>query len=103
MPWINAIFLAEIVLDIYLLRSAVWTSITRIAKIIIEAASIALAVIILRTPDIFGFTAEFVPSVPKSSVNLEMLMKIFNLSFSIAIIIVIIVAAVEIAKAALLC
>ena len=25
MPWINAIFLAEIVLDIYLLRNALWT------------------------------------------------------------------------------
>ena len=100
MPWINAIFLAEIVLDIYLLRSAVWTSVTRIAKIIIEAASIALAVIILRTPDIFGFTAESFQSVPNSSVNAEMLMKIFNFSFSIAIIIVIIVAGVEMAKAA---
>ncbi len=99
LPWINAIFLAEIVLDIYLLRSAVWTSITRVGRIIIEAASIALAVIILRTPDIIGFTAESFQSFPDSSVNPELLMKIFNISFSIAMFIVIIVAGVELVKA----
>jgi hypothetical protein len=100
MPWINAIFFAEIVLDIYLLRSALWTPITRVAKILIEAASIALTVIILRTPNIVGFTAESFKNFPDSSVNGELLMKIFNISFSIALIVVIIVAGVEMAKAA---
>ncbi|MBE0669356.1 MAG: hypothetical protein IH588_02105 [Anaerolineales bacterium] len=99
-PWINAIFFAEIVLDIYLLRSALWTSVTRVAKIIIEAASIALTVVILRTPNIVGFTAESFKNFPDSSVNGELLMKIFNISFSIALVIVIIVAGVELAKAA---
>ena len=99
-PWINAIFFAEIVLDIYLLRSALWTPITRVAKILIEAASIALTVIILRTPNIVGFTAESFKNFPDSSVNGELLMKIFNISFSIALIVVIVVAGVEIAKAA---
>ena len=98
-PWINAIFFAEIVLDIYLLRSALWTPITRVAKILIEAASIALTVIILRTPNIVGFTAESFKNFPNSSVNGELLMKIFNISFSIALIVVIVVAGVEIAKA----
>ena len=98
-PWINAIFLAEIVLDIYLLRNALWTPITRIAKILIEAASIALTIIILRTPGIVGFTAESFKNFPESSVDGELLMKIFNLSFSIALIVVIIVAGVEMAKA----
>ncbi|MBL8102652.1 MAG: hypothetical protein JNM02_08995, partial [Anaerolineales bacterium] len=99
-PWINAIFFTEIVLDIYLLRSALWTPITRVAKIIIEAASIVLTVIILRTPNIVGFTAESFKNFPDSSVNGELLMKIFNLSFSIALIIVIIVAGVELVKSA---
>jgi len=99
MPWINAIFLAQIVLDIYLLRNALWTPITRVAKILIEAASIALTVIILRTPNIIGFTAESFKNLPESSVNGESLMKIFNLSFSISMAIVIIVAGIELAKA----
>lgn len=99
MPWINAIFLAEIVLDIYLLRNALWTPITRIAKIIIEAASIVLAVIILRTPGIIGFTLESFQNFPDSSVDPDMLFKIFSFSFTIAMVVVIIVAGVELAKA----
>lgn len=99
-PWINAIFLAEIVLDIYLLRNALWTPVTRIAKIIIEAASIALAVIILRTPGIIGFTIESFQNFPDSSVDPDMLYKIFSFSFAIALIVVIIVAGVELVKAA---
>lgn len=100
MPWINIIFLTEIVLDIYLLRNALWTPITRIAKILIEAASIVLTVIILRTPGIVGFTAESFKNFPDSSVDGELLMKIFDLSFSIALIVVIVVAGVDLVKAA---
>lgn len=98
-PWINAIFLAEIVLDIYLLRKAAWDNITRAGKIIIETASIALAIIILRTPNIIGFTAESFQNFPESSVNAEMLAKIFNISFSIALVVVIVVAGIELGKA----
>ena len=98
MPWINAIFLAEIVLDIYLLRNALWTPIARVAKIIIEAASIVLTVIILRTPNIVGFTAESFKNFPESSIDGQLLMTIFNISFSIALIVVIIVASVELVK-----
>lgn len=97
-PWINAIFLTQIVLDIYLLRNALWTPLTRVAKILIEAASMVLAVIILRTPNIVGFTAESFKNFPESSVNGELLMKIFNLSFLISMAIVIIVAGIELAK-----
>ncbi|MBK8783003.1 MAG: hypothetical protein IPO22_14620 [Anaerolineales bacterium] len=57
MPWINAIFLAEIVL-IFTCCAMHCGPISRVAKILIEAASIALTVIILRTPGIVGFTAE---------------------------------------------
>ncbi len=99
MPWINAIFLAEIVLDIYLLRNALWTPITRVAKIIIEAASIVLAVIILRTPGIVGFSAESFQNLSESSIKIETLVKIFNMSFTIVLIVVIIVGGVELAKA----
>ncbi len=98
MPWINAIFFAEIVLDIYLLRNALWTPLARVAKILIEAVSIALTVIILRTPGIAGFTADSFKNFPESSVNGDLLMRIFELSFSISLIIVIIVAGVELVK-----
>ncbi len=100
LPWINTIFLAEIVLDIYLLRNALWTPVTRVAKMLIEAASIVLAVIILRTPGIVGFTIESFKKIPESSVNPEMLMKLFNLSFAIAMLVVAAVAVCELVKAA---
>lgn len=101
-PWINGIFLVEIVLDVFLLRQAVWTIPTRIVKILIESASIVIAVILLRTPDVIGFTAEAFKYVPEnSSVDLEMFMGIFNLGISIALIVVIIVSSVEVVKAAI--
>ena len=98
-PWINAIFLAEIVLDVYLLRSAVWTTFTRIAKVFIEAAGIALTFLILSTPNIIGFTAESFANIPESSVDAQTLMTVFNLSFPIIMIIIIIIQGVELAKA----
>jgi hypothetical protein len=98
-PWINTIFLAEIVLDVYLLRSALWTPFTRVIKVIIEAASIALTFIILNTPNIIGFTAESFSNIPTNAVDAETLMMIFNLSFPITMIIIIIIQGIELAKA----
>ncbi|MCX6058226.1 MAG: hypothetical protein NTW69_08755 [Chloroflexi bacterium] len=100
-PWINAVFLADIALNIYLLRSALWAPITRVTKILIEAASIVITVIILRTPNLIGFTTRSFQDIPEnSSVNLETLVGIINSSISISLVIVIIVAGIELAKAA---
>jgi hypothetical protein len=98
-PWINAIFLAEIVLDVYLLRSALWTTFTRIAKLLIDAASIALTFIILNTPNIIGFTAESFANIPTNAVDAETLTKVFNISFPITMIVIIIIQGIELAKA----
>ncbi|MBI5825837.1 MAG: hypothetical protein HZB18_17555 [Chloroflexi bacterium] len=98
-PWINATFLAEILLDIYLLRSALWTPLTRVAKIIIEAAGIALAVIILRTPNIIGFTGKSFANSSISADAAQTLTTVFTIMFPVILIIVIIVQGIEIAKA----
>ena len=101
-PWINAIAVAEIVLNIYLLRKAVWDTVTRIGKIIAEVTTIVLATSLLRTPGAIGFTAEAFKQIPEnSSVDFETFLTIFNLGVSIALIVVIIVASVEIVKAAI--
>lgn len=99
LPWINAIFLAEIVLDIYLLRNALWAPITRVAKIIIEAAGLALTVAILRTPNIIGFTAESFANSPIGPNAAQTFTTIFIIMFPVILIIVIIVQGIEIAKA----
>ena len=87
------------VVDIYLLRNAIWTPFTRIAKVFIEAAGIVLTFLILSTPNIIGFTAESFANIPESSVDAQTLMTVFNLSFPITMIIIIIIQGVELAKA----
>jgi hypothetical protein len=99
LPWINGIFLAEIALDVYLLRNAVWTSLTRVAKIVIEAAGMALTVIFIRTPGIIRFTEDSFVSIPEGSAELEKLIGIFNMSVSIALIVVLIIQGIELTKA----
>jgi hypothetical protein len=98
-PWINAVFLAEIVLDIYLLRNAVWTTGTRIAKLIIEGASLALAIAFIRTADILGFTAESFANSPFTPDQVDRFVTIANLLITIGMIVVVIIISIELIKA----
>jgi hypothetical protein len=98
-PWINAIFLAEIMLDVYLLRTANWTRFTRVAKVLIEAASMAITVVLLRTPGVIFFTPEIFANIPEGSTSLPKLTSIFNLSVLISLVVVLIIQGIELAKA----
>lgn len=99
LPWINVVFLAEIVLDIFLLRKAIWTTPTRIAKVIIEGASLALAIAFIRTTGIIGFTVESFANSPFTPEQAEKFLTIANLAFSISLIVVIIIVSIELIKA----
>ena len=98
-PWINATFLAEIMLDVYLLRTANWTRSTRIFKILIEAAGMAITVVLLRTPGVIILTPEVFVNIPQGSTSLDKLIGIFNLSVLISLIVVLIIQGIELAKA----
>lgn len=99
-PWINAVFLAEIVLSVYLLYTARWTPITRVARIIIEAVGMVITVILIRTPDVIGFTSDIFGYIPpESSVDIEKLVGIFNISVPISLVVVLIIQGIEVAKA----
>jgi hypothetical protein len=98
-PWINAVFLAEIVLDIYLLRNAIWTSAARVAKIIIEGASLALAIVFIRTTDIIGFTTDSFANSPFTPEQAETFVRVASYGYIIALTIVIIVISIELIKA----
>jgi hypothetical protein len=98
-PWINAVFLAEIVLDIFLLRNAVWTTTTRAAKVIIEGASLALAIVFVRTTDLIGFTAESFANSPFTPEQAEKFVNIANISITIGMIVVVIIISIELIKA----
>jgi hypothetical protein len=99
-PWINAIFITEVLLNFYLIRKAVWDTGTRLVKIVMETGMIVIAYLILKTPNLIGFTAEAFTNNPEnSSFDFDAAMGIFNLSVSITLVIVIIVSAVDLGKA----
>lgn len=98
-PWINAVFLAEIGLDIYLLRKAAWDNITRISKIIIEAASLAITVIIFRIPGIIGFTLDSFANSPFTPEQAEKFTTWATYTFYIVLVIIMVIQGIELAKA----
>ena len=99
-PWIIGLCFSQILLDVYLLRNAVWTTGTYLAKILIEAANMVIIFIILRAPEMLGLTVQAFTDVPKnSSMELDKLVDIINVSIWISLIIALIVQAVEIGKA----
>jgi hypothetical protein len=100
-PWIIGLCFAEILLDVYLLRKAVWTAGAYLTKILIEGVNMVIVFIILRAPEMLGVTAQALAYIPKdSSVQVDKLVDIINVSIWIALIIVLIVQACEIGKAA---
>jgi hypothetical protein len=97
-PWINIILIAEILLDIYLLRNAIWNRLTRLGKVVIEAASLTLTVLILRTPNIIGFSAESFANGPFPPERAEIFVTIATYMFPIVMAIVIIIQSIELVK-----
>jgi hypothetical protein len=98
-PYINIVLIAEILLDIYLLRNAIWTRLTRVGKVIIEAASLTLTVLVLRTPDIIGFSAEALTGEPFPPEQAEIFVTIATYMFPVVMAIVIIIQSIELVKA----
>jgi hypothetical protein len=97
-PWINMTFLTEILLDINLLRTGLWTPLTRVFKIIIEAAGLAITVAIFRTPNIIGFTAEMFKNSSITAEAAQTLTTIFTTMFPFILIIIMIIQGIELAK-----
>ena len=97
-PWINLTLVAQILLDVYLLRNALWTWVSRMFKIIIEVASLVLTVIILRTPGIIGFSAESLLNGPFPPEQAKVFVTIATYTFPIVMAVVIIIQSVELIK-----
>ena len=98
-PWINAVIVAEILLDIYLLRNALWNRLTRLVKVVIEAASLTLTALILRTPGVIGFSAKSFANGPFEPEQAEIFVTIATYTFPIVMAIVIIIQSIELVKA----
>lgn len=98
-PYINVVLIAEILLDVYLLRNAIWTRLTRLSKVLIEAASLTLTVLILRTPEVIGFSAESLANGPFPPAQAEVFVTIATYMFPVIMAIVIIIQSIELVKA----
>lgn len=98
-PWMNAILLAELALNIYLLSNAAWNGLARVSKVIIETAGIAITVMLIRTPNLTIFTNESLLNFIKISEEAGGVALIANYTFKIALIVALIIQGIELAKA----
>jgi hypothetical protein len=97
LPWLNIMILLQIGLGLYLLRQGAWSAGTRIANIVLELASIALAVVMLRGPALVRVTPEQLAGTPLADAA-EFFSKGANLLPSLVLVIVIIVSSIEVAQ-----
>jgi hypothetical protein len=97
LPWLNILILLEIGLGIYLLRRGLWNVGSRIAKIILELAGIALAVVMLRGPALAALTPEQLAGTPLAEAA-QVFTKYGNLIPSLVLTIIIIVSSIEVAQ-----
>lgn len=97
-PWINITLVAQILLDIYLLRNAAWTNLTRIFNILIEGVSLVLTIVIARTPGIIGITSETFANGPFTPEQAEIFLSIATLAVPIVFAIIIIIQSIEVIK-----
>ena len=97
LPWINILFLLKLGFNVYLLRQGLWNLTSRIANILLEIASIAIAVAMLRGPDLVALTPEQLAGTPLEE-SARVFTTIGNLIPALVLTIVIIVSSIEVAQ-----
>ena len=98
LPWINILFLLQLGFNVYLLRQGIWNTTSRIVNIVLELGSIALAVMMLRGPDLVALSPEHLAGTPLADAA-EFFSKGANLLPTLVLTIVIIVSSIEVAQA----
>lgn len=97
LPWLNILIVLQLVFNVYLLRQGWWNMVTRIGNIILELASIALAVVMLRGPALVALTPEQLANTPLAE-SAEIFIKIANLIPTLVLTVVIIISSIEVAQ-----
>jgi hypothetical protein len=98
LPWMNILILLQIGFNVYLLRLGVWDVRTRVLNILLELGSIALAIAMLRGPDLVSLTTSQLAGTPLEE-SASVFVTIANLAPAMALTIVIIVSSIEVAQA----
>ncbi|HJR81991.1 MAG TPA: hypothetical protein VJ821_18095 [Anaerolineales bacterium] len=97
LPWINLLFALQIGFNVYLLRQGLWTTRLRIVNAVLEVGSIALAVAMLRGPDLIALTSEQLAGTPVVG-SAELFTRLANFVPALVLTIVIIVSSIEVAQ-----
>lgn len=100
LPWINIMGLVQIVFSGFMLGQRTWNPATRISGILIDIAQMILAVAILRTPGIFGLTAEALKSIGMTE-GADNLSRLFNSLPTLIILIVAVATSVKVIQSLL--
>jgi hypothetical protein len=98
LPWINLLILLQLGFNVYLLRQGFWNTSTRIMNIVLELGSIALAVAMLRGPDLVSLTASQLAGTPLEE-SAGLFVTIANLTPLLTLTVIIIVSSIEVAQA----
>jgi hypothetical protein len=98
LPWMNILWVLEIVLNLLLLRQGRWTTATRWFNLTLKAGGIALAVAILTGPFIFSFGAETLAASQIPAEAAAILMNMFQIAVKMALIIAVVAGTAEIFK-----
>jgi hypothetical protein len=97
LPWLNILILLQLGFNIFLLRGGWWNTGLRAANIVLELAGIALAVAMLRGPDLVSLTAVQLAGTPLED-SARLFITLGNLIPVLVLTIVIIVSSIEVAQ-----
>ena len=97
LPWINILFLLQIGFNVYLLRQGLWNIGTRIMNMLLELGSIALAIAMLRGPDLVALTPAQLAGTPLEA-STRLFTNLANWIPALVLTIVIIISSLEVAQ-----
>ena len=99
LPWINLLGVLQIVFNLYQLRQGTWTKFARLFNIGIEVGTMALAIVMLKGPSLIDLNEAKLAGTPLAGAA-DVMTKVMGFAPTIALIVVLIVAGVEVAQMA---
>ena len=97
LPWINIMGLLQILFSGFMLSQKAWITSTRILGILMDIAGMVLAVVIMRTPEIFNITPASLTSIGMAE-SAEELSRLFSFLPTLIIVIVVVVTSIKVIK-----
>ena len=100
LPWINVLGLIQICFSGFMLSQEAWKPVTRILGIILDIVGMVMAVVILKTPGIFGITASTFNAIGITE-NADDLSQIFNSLPTLIIVIIVVITTIKVTQSLL--